>query len=161
MALTLPYPDMDFTPLDVLTAAEMDQIVSNYEYIANQFPVKSSNIDLTTLVQVITAQSVISSEHTSKINADLNSIVKIMNKVVVISIALNNITVTSNTTLTIGVLPTGWRPTNNVAGLAFFDGVNQYTGAFWVSSYGQMNVRFQYNYTGNLRISVCLPISRT
>lgn len=35
MAITLPYPDMDFTPLDVLTATEMDQIVSNYEYIAD------------------------------------------------------------------------------------------------------------------------------
>ncbi len=35
MALTLPYPDMNFVPLDVLTAAEQNQLVANIEYIAN------------------------------------------------------------------------------------------------------------------------------
>lgn len=29
----LPYPDMDFTPLDILTAAEMDQMVANDQYL--------------------------------------------------------------------------------------------------------------------------------
>lgn len=38
MALTLPYPSMSFVPLDVLTAEEMNHIVANYTYIANQFP---------------------------------------------------------------------------------------------------------------------------
>ena len=32
---TLPYPNMDFTPLDVLTAAEMDQMVANDQYLRN------------------------------------------------------------------------------------------------------------------------------
>ena len=59
MALTLPYPSMNFVPLDVLTAAEQNQLVANIEYIANQFPitnaniassaVKSQNIDWTTM----------------------------------------------------------------------------------------------------------------
>ena len=49
MALTLPYPSMNFVPLDVLTAAEQNQLVANIEYIANQFPVTSSNIDWATL----------------------------------------------------------------------------------------------------------------
>lgn len=40
MALTLPYPNMDFTPLDILTADEMDQLVANIEYIASQLPTK-------------------------------------------------------------------------------------------------------------------------
>lgn len=44
MALALPYPDMDFVPLDILTAAEQDQLVANIEYIANQFPLAGSNI---------------------------------------------------------------------------------------------------------------------
>lgn len=36
MALTtLPYPNMDFVPLDVLTADELDQIVANIEAINN------------------------------------------------------------------------------------------------------------------------------
>lgn len=38
MAVTLPYPDLDFVPLDVLTAEEMNQIVANYTYIANNVP---------------------------------------------------------------------------------------------------------------------------
>lgn len=44
MALTIPYPDMDFVPLDVLTAEELDQMVANIEYIANCFPLGSQSI---------------------------------------------------------------------------------------------------------------------
>lgn len=44
MALTLPYPDMVFVPLDILTAEELNQVVDNIESIANQFPVQSANI---------------------------------------------------------------------------------------------------------------------
>ena len=32
--MALPYPGMDFTPLDILTADEMDHIVANIEYLA-------------------------------------------------------------------------------------------------------------------------------
>ena len=36
MALaTLPYPSMDFTPLDILTADELDQIVANIDAVNN------------------------------------------------------------------------------------------------------------------------------
>lgn len=38
MALNLPYPNLDFVPLDILTADEMNEIVANYTYIANQLP---------------------------------------------------------------------------------------------------------------------------
>lgn len=48
MALTLPYPSLTFVPLDVLTAEEMNEIVANYTYIANQFPVTGSNLDPST-----------------------------------------------------------------------------------------------------------------
>ena len=44
MALNLPYPALTFVPLDVLTAEEMNQIVSNYTYISNQFPLATANI---------------------------------------------------------------------------------------------------------------------
>lgn len=44
MALTLPYPSLSFVPLDVLTAEEMNEIVANYTYIANQFPIATSNL---------------------------------------------------------------------------------------------------------------------
>lgn len=44
MALTLPYPSLDFVPLDVLTAEEMNQIVANYTYISNQFPISQANL---------------------------------------------------------------------------------------------------------------------
>lgn len=36
MALPLPYPSLDFVPLDVLTAEEQNEIVSNYSYIASE-----------------------------------------------------------------------------------------------------------------------------
>lgn len=49
MSLALPYPSMVFVPLDVLTADEMNHIVANYEFIANQFPITSDNIDWTTI----------------------------------------------------------------------------------------------------------------
>lgn len=46
MALTLPYPSMDFVPLDILTASELDQMVANIEYIASGsvFPISATNI---------------------------------------------------------------------------------------------------------------------
>lgn len=46
MALTLPYPNMDFVPLDILTASELDQMVANIEYIASGsvFPLATANI---------------------------------------------------------------------------------------------------------------------
>lgn len=49
MALTLPYPNMDFTPLDILTADEMDQLVANIEFISQQFPIAPANLDFTDL----------------------------------------------------------------------------------------------------------------
>lgn len=49
MALTLPYPDLDFVPLDILTAEEMNEIVANYTYIANQFPIRTSSLDWSTM----------------------------------------------------------------------------------------------------------------
>ena len=57
---TLPYPNMDFVPLDVLTADELDQIVANIDAINNaSIPtdsiadgaVTSDKIDWTTLSQ--------------------------------------------------------------------------------------------------------------
>ena len=38
MAIPLPYPNMSFVPLDILTAEEMNHIVANYTYIANYLP---------------------------------------------------------------------------------------------------------------------------
>lgn len=54
MSLSLPYPSLDFVPLDVLTAEELNQMVANYTYISNQFPIAQSN--LTTAVQNQLAQ---------------------------------------------------------------------------------------------------------
>lgn len=58
MALTLPYPSLVFVPLDILTADQMNEIVANYEYIANQFPIAASNIDFTTFAYDTTEQVV-------------------------------------------------------------------------------------------------------
>lgn len=59
MALTLPYPSMSFVPLDVLTAEEMNHIVSNYTYIANQFPISGANMDWTTINYGSTTEDVV------------------------------------------------------------------------------------------------------
>lgn len=44
MAVTLPYEDMEFVPLDILTAQEQNQLVANIEYLAGLFPLGSSEI---------------------------------------------------------------------------------------------------------------------
>jgi len=44
MALALPYPDMDFVPLDILLASELNQMVANIEYIGDSFPITTVNI---------------------------------------------------------------------------------------------------------------------
>lgn len=51
MALpVLPYPNMDFTPLDVLTAAELDQMVANDEYLRNYCESLADGTNLPVLV---------------------------------------------------------------------------------------------------------------
>ena len=64
---TLPYPNMDFTPLDVLTAAEMDQMVANDQYLRDfcagladgtnlsDGVIQARKIDFTTFPNVITS----------------------------------------------------------------------------------------------------------
>lgn len=44
MAYTLPYPSLQFVPLDVLTAEELNQIVENINSLAGEFPLNNSNI---------------------------------------------------------------------------------------------------------------------
>lgn len=47
MAVTLPYPSMDFTPLDILTANELDQMVANIEFLATKSYETPSSVNLT------------------------------------------------------------------------------------------------------------------
>lgn len=56
MAITLPYPDLVFVPLDKLTAEEMNEIVANYTYIANNAIEFVDNYS-TTAVTVNTSES--------------------------------------------------------------------------------------------------------
>lgn len=60
MITTLPYPNMDFVPMDILTAAELDQIVANIEAVNNALitnsaisanAVSDDKIDWTTIVK--------------------------------------------------------------------------------------------------------------
>lgn len=43
--VTLPYPNMDFTPLDILTANELDQLVANIEAINNTTAITTALAD--------------------------------------------------------------------------------------------------------------------
>lgn len=56
MSLPLPYPGLSFVPLDELSAEEMNEIVANYTYISNQFPIQSTNLS-TTLQNLIAGAS--------------------------------------------------------------------------------------------------------
>lgn len=49
MTLALPYPNLDFVPLDVLTAEQMNQMVANTNFIAQQFPIQNANVDWTSV----------------------------------------------------------------------------------------------------------------
>lgn len=44
MTPSLPYPNITFVPLDVLTAEELNQMAANTDAIASVFPIKSANI---------------------------------------------------------------------------------------------------------------------
>lgn len=44
MALPLPNPSIVFVPLDVLTADELNQMVQNTAFLAQQFPLATGNI---------------------------------------------------------------------------------------------------------------------
>lgn len=46
MAYTLPYPNIVFVPLDVLTAEELNQIVANTEGLASQITSASRTINV-------------------------------------------------------------------------------------------------------------------
>lgn len=74
MSLALPYPSMVFVPLDVLTADEMNQIVANYEFISDQFPIESDNIDWPTLCYTVA----ISANSTTTLTFDPNCIYLVM-----------------------------------------------------------------------------------
>lgn len=42
--MALPYPNMDFTSLDILTAADMDKLVANIEALADEHKITSANV---------------------------------------------------------------------------------------------------------------------
>lgn len=57
--MALPYPGMDFTSLDILTAADMDKIVANIEYLNDGFryantPANNIQVPGPTIIQSIT-----------------------------------------------------------------------------------------------------------
>lgn len=44
MSVTLPYPSMNFVPLDILTAEELNHMAANDQYLAGLFPVSTANV---------------------------------------------------------------------------------------------------------------------
>ena len=49
MSAVLPNPSMDFVPLDQLTAAELDQMVQNIEYLATYINTNMMSLTVTTV----------------------------------------------------------------------------------------------------------------
>lgn len=67
---TLPYPSMDFVPLDILTATELDQLVANIEAI------NASSISTTAIANnaVTTAKIADGNVTTAKLGSDITAI---------------------------------------------------------------------------------------
>lgn len=49
MAAVLPNPNMDFVPLDQLSASELDQMVQNIEYLATYLNSNMMSLQVTTV----------------------------------------------------------------------------------------------------------------
>lgn len=74
MALTLPYPGLVFVPLDILTAEEQNEIVANYTYIANQFPVTSENLAITHFSENSSQVLACTQEYQQYLSLDVSSV---------------------------------------------------------------------------------------
>ena len=143
---------MNFVPLDVLTAAEQNQLVANIEYIANQFPitsanigsqaVKSSNIDWASTVQegAITMNT--------GWTAGSDTYCRKQGNIVQWSMKLTgSSTMVTNTTYVVGRLPAGFIPVADTA----------QTGIYRLSTQAPVIVYcVVYGVSGN--ILVCSPI---
>lgn len=44
MAFALPYPNMNFVPLDILTAQQQNQLVANIQALADEHKITSANV---------------------------------------------------------------------------------------------------------------------
>lgn len=53
MSLTLPNTYTEYVPLDILQAAQLNNDNENNQYIADQFPISASNIDLSSIRDVL------------------------------------------------------------------------------------------------------------
>lgn len=115
---TLPYPNMDFVPLDVLTADELDQIVANIEAINNA-----------TIGTGAIANSAIT---TAKIANSAISTAKIADKAITSSkmdwttfgSVMEQYTSTGTKTLNISSIPTGAKFAVLIAGYVQITGAN-------------------------------------
>ena len=135
MALTLPYPDMDFVPLDILTAQEQDQLVANIEYIADQFPIQSANI----------ANSAVKSQ-----NIDWTTIERIPSPTTTV---LSNIGDIASST-TISITQNGF-----IIGKAVTLSEGSATISLTNDNSGFILGGIPYtNYSGNMQVGFCVPV---
>lgn len=101
MALSLPH-DLVFTPLDVLTAEEMNEIVENYTFIAQQFPLSADNIADASINSAKLASGGVTA---AKVNYD--SVFKTISQGTSLTYSVQNGSYGSVTTMDISGMPTG------------------------------------------------------
>ena len=63
MSLNIPYPSLVFVPLDVLTAEELNNLMSNITYIANEFPLSAANLAANSVTKAKIAPSAVGSSN--------------------------------------------------------------------------------------------------
>lgn len=146
MALTLPYPSMNFVPLDVLTAAEQNQLVANIEYIANQFPITSQNIDWTTLTSSstnISSYSVMQTGTVWRATIDKNANLAVCNISITFS-AINASTVRLFSGIPSSLCPVSGRNVGVLASTGAMQGLPR----CYINSSGAIEAVFDSNFGG-------------
>lgn len=148
MSLSLPY-DLDFVPLDILTAEELNQLQANIQYVANQFPISAENIASSAITTAKIADGAVTSgkvtwsftDYSSSVTAEKGTLVSAMSFAVVypsrlafFNIALTNatgITGSQGAELAVASLPAGMSPSGNRG----FTGNIKYGSTYYATSF--------------------------
>lgn len=126
MAQSLPYPSMDFTPLDILTANELDQMVANIEFLATKMAADPVAVSLTDFMTMASGY---------ELNTSYSSVYK-WGKLVVARLQVNSTTAFSTSNSIIGSINAAYKGNGIWNYAAIFGGDNN------VRDYGYCYVNF-------------------
>lgn len=128
MAVTLPYPSMNFVPLDILTAQQQNQLVANINFLAGKIevPVSYAPSDMITLAEGFS------------FGGSYSNVYKI-GKLVIARFQINSTSAYSTTQSIMGTI------TNAFKGDGIYNGSCVYGGDNSVKEIGYLYVNFAAN----------------